>query len=54
MSERLAAQLEESYAIRRVALVLAALEQEPADAARRCLGRKKTSSPGSVDDEKGG
>ena len=51
---RLAAQLDEPCATRRAALVLAALEQEPADAARRCSDRKKMSSPDSVDDEEEG
>ena len=51
---RLAAQLDEPCATRLVALVLAVLEQKPADAARRYLDRKKRSSLDSVDDEKGG
>ena len=46
LSARLAEhQQEEPYAARPVALVLAALEQEPADAARRCLDRKRRSLP---------
>ena len=50
---RLAAQLEEPCATRRAALVLAALEQEPADAARRCSDQKKMNLPDSVDEKEG-
>ena len=50
LAVRLAVQQEGQYAARLVALVLAALEQEPADAARRCLDRKKRSLHDFVDD----
>ena len=49
VSMLLAAQLEEPCATLRAALVLAALEQEPADVARRCLDQKKTNLPDFVD-----